>query len=100
MGILFDQIETDNQIVIRWSRILLFYIGALFVIIILFMFLHAPDPVRVVALFAPAGIQLWDTREIRPMITRANERGALQTSGSRFSLTDPLTVVIDKSKIL
>ena len=100
MGILFDEIETDNQILIRWSRILVFYIVALFLIIILFLLLPAPDLMRVVALFVPAGIQFWDTREIRPMITRAKDRGALQTSGSRFSLTDPLTVVIDKSKIL
>jgi hypothetical protein len=100
MGLSYDRIETETQVIIRWVRLIPFFLGIFLVVIILLLLISLPEIIRVIMLFVPYAAYMWDTQGIRAEIAEAKARSALTVTGHRFSFRDPHTVIIEKSQVM
>jgi hypothetical protein len=98
MGLTYEIEESDEKIVIRYSRLLYVYAVALLFLIGLYYFTRSDLAVGI-ALLVFAGVLAVDQRKIQKLIVRAHDSDALSISGNRMSLRNPLTLRIDRLRL-
>lgn len=98
MGLTYEIEESNEKIVIRYSRLLYVYAVALLFLIGLYYFTRSDLAVGI-ALLVFAGVLAVDQRKIQKLIVRAHDSDALSISGNRMSLRNPLTLYIDRLRL-
>lgn len=98
MSIIWDRNETPERVVIRATRFLPALVAGILLILVAFAYL--PSIIYGYLLGSALTVVLaLDTWRVQHELLRAQAFQALSASGSLLSLRNPLTYVIDKSRL-
>ena len=103
MGLLYDREETERQIVICFKRAAWFYttVWPLLAIMLVSAALSRHSGwFGLIVLAVIVWVLIWAISFYRPVIEikRAQKKGPVQSSGSKYSLSSPRTYVINKQE--
>lgn len=104
MGLFYERMETEEKVVIKYkSKILILYyffivfaLVATFALNVIGGLACIVGPVLLVVLGVGLVVYWQDIWKVRSEISKAMKEGKVSVSGSRFSLSNPLTVEIPK----